>query len=70
MLRTDYKDDIFSGKRKYQMTTNSDGTVSFTDKTTYAQVGDYYGAGDVNAQNAAINSKLSVRVSGTKLIFE
>ena len=56
MLRTDYKDDLFEGSRKYRMTTNADGTVSFTDETEYIQQGDNYSAALVNAQNEAINS--------------
>ena len=55
MLRTDYKDDLFEGSRKYRMTNNADGTVSFTDETEYEQVGDTYGAALVNEQNDAIN---------------
>ena len=38
-LKTDYKDDIIATgtQRKYAQTTNSDGTVSFTDSTEYQQ---------------------------------
>ena len=57
MLRTDYKDDVFTGSRKYTMVDNQDGTVSFIDSTVYAQVGDYYGAGEINEQNELINKK-------------
>lgn len=57
-LRTDYKDDVLdttvNTQRKYQMTNNEDGTVSFTDVTQYTQVGDSFGALDVNAMNGAI----------------
>lgn len=57
-LRTDYKDDVLdttaNTQRKYQMTTNEDGTVSFTDVTEYTQVGDSFGAADVNAMNEAV----------------
>ena len=56
MLRTDYKEDVFSGSRKYRINENGDGSVSFEDVTTYAQYGDYYGAALVNAQNEAINN--------------
>ena len=56
-LRTDYQDDVFSGNRKYTMVTNQDGTVSFVDQTVYTQVGDSYGAAEINAQNQAINEK-------------
>lgn len=56
-LRTDYQDDVFSGNRKYTMIQNGDGTVSFTDQTQYSQVGDLYGAAEINAQNEVINEK-------------
>lgn len=39
------------------MTTNQDGSVSFTDVTEYSQVGDTYGAAKINEQNTAINEK-------------
>jgi hypothetical protein len=39
-LRTDYKDDVYTGNRKYHMNNNGDGTVSFTDETQYIQNGD------------------------------
>lgn len=61
MLKTDYKQDILSAvntKRKYNMITNDDGTVSFEDVTEYQQIGDDYGAGDINASNIAINNML------------
>lgn len=54
-LRTDYKDDIYSGKRRYRIIQNDDGTVSFDDVTDYTQDGDIYSAGDVNATNKAVN---------------
>ena len=54
-LRTNYKDDVFEGKRKYMMERNEDSSVSFTDVTSYTQQGDYYGAAEINAQNQAIN---------------
>ena len=57
-LKTDYKDDVFSENRKYQKIENGDGTVSLVDKTEYTQVGDTYGAVDINSTNAEVN-KLS-----------
>lgn len=54
-LRTNYKDDVFTGKRKYRMTTNPDTTVSFDDETEYVQQGDTYGAAQINEQNTKIN---------------
>ena len=59
LLRTDYKDDILNTdvntKRKYRMVQNDDGTVSFEDMTEYAQVGDSFGAADINKTNLAID---------------
>ncbi len=65
-LRTDYKDDVFSGSRKYTMVNNPDGTVSFVDQTVYTQVGDSYGASEINEQNQTINEK-GVVVSNTDI---
>lgn len=60
-LKVNYLDAVFSGSRKYEETSNGDGTVSFTDVTEYTQEGDRFGADDINTTNAAINS-----VIGTK----
>lgn len=58
-LKTTYVDDILNTskntKRKYNMIANSDGTVSFEDVTDYSQVGDSFGAAEVNSITAAIN---------------
>ena len=59
MLKTDYKDDVFSGQRKYTITDNGDNTVSITDVTTYSQVGDDFEADDINATNEAVNDLTS-----------
>ena len=48
-----YQDDILdtsvNTRRKYNMIQNADGTVSFEDATVYSQVGDTFGAADINA---------------------
>lgn len=67
-LKTDYGDDIYSGKRKFQMTTNDDGTVSFDDATEYQQVGDEFGAGDVNRTNTAVNGNSEKIASNSEQI--
>ena len=54
-LRTDYKNDMFSGKRKYQVTQNPDGTISLDDVTVYVQQGDVFAANDINTTNAEVN---------------
>lgn len=58
-LKTTYKDDLLNTsvneKRKYNMIQNADGTVSFEDVTTYSQIGDSFGAVDINATNKKVN---------------
>lgn len=58
-LPVNFKDDILdpsmSGKRKYRLIDNGDGTVSFEDVTTYTQTGSDFGAGQINATNQAVN---------------
>lgn len=63
LLKTDYKDDILptsSAKRKYNLETNSDGTVSFNDVTEYQQTGDTFGAADINKTNEMVNKSLQI----------
>lgn len=59
-LKTTYQDDVLdtskNTKRKYNMITNSDGTVSFEDVTEYSQVGDTFGASQVNEIDTNINA--------------
>ena len=70
LLRNDYKDDILNTdvntQRKYRMVENGDGTVSFEDVTAYEQVGDSFGAADINKTNLAID-ELNNALSGTVL---
>lgn len=54
-LKTDYQNDVFTGKRKYKLTSNSDGTVSLDDVTVYNKTGDIFNADDINATNRAVN---------------
>ena len=54
-LKTDYKDAVYTGNKKYTITDNGDGTSAITDSTAYEQEGDRFGAKDINATNAAIN---------------
>lgn len=54
-MKTDWQDDVFSGKRKYSVINNSDGTVSLDDKTTYTQTGDAFGAKELNEIGAEVN---------------
>ena len=54
-LKTDYKDAMFDGQRRYRLIPNEDGTYSLPDETTYTQKGDKFGANDINAINRAVN---------------
>ena len=60
-LKTNYKDDIYEGNRKYNQVSNSDGTISLVDQTNYTQEGDPFKAEDINATNMAINRLYDVR---------
>lgn len=59
-LKTNYVDDILNTEkntmRKYKEVANADNTKSFMDVTEYKQIGDNFGAADVNTQNKAINN--------------
>ena len=59
-LYENYKDDVLNTsvneKRKFRMIDNGDGTVSFEDVTSYTQVGDIFGAADVNEITKLLNS--------------
>ena len=55
-LKTNYKDDVFTGNRKYKQTSNSDGSISLEDTTEYTQEGDIFAAKDINDTNTAVNA--------------
>ena len=67
MLKTDYKNDKFEGKRRYQMTENADGTISFDDGTVYKEIGDIFNADDVNQINDTVNVNTET-ISGIKAL--
>ena len=54
-LKTDYKDYIASGNKKFAITDNGDGTSTIEDKTSYSQTGDSFGAEDINAVAKQVN---------------
>lgn len=71
LLKTDYKDDILSessAKRKYNLETNSDGTVSFNDVTEYQQTGDTFGATDINKTNEMVNKMAEVANKSLQIV--
>lgn len=58
-LPVDFKDDVLqaamAGKRRYRVIQNEDGTISLDDVTEYSQIGNSYGAAQMNATNMAVN---------------
>ena len=67
-LKTDYKNDKFSGARKYRKTDNDDGTISLEDVTVYEETGDVFGAADINATNEAVNKNTTNKVNIADII--
>lgn len=68
-LKTDYRDDIYEGSRRWSMTQNEDGTYNISDATSYTQKGDKFGQNDVNAITGEINRmtrevEVTLRASG------
>lgn len=62
-LKTDYKDAMFDGQRRYRLIANEDGTYSLPDSTTYTQTGDKFGANDINETNTEINKLETVKTA-------
>ena len=69
ILKTNYKDFVSpTGELKYNERLNPDGTKTFIDVTEYEQIGDTYGATDINKTNEAIN-ELNKKI-GDQVTFE
>ena len=66
-MKTDWKDDMFSGNRKYNLVSNADGTKSLEDVTKYTQRGDAFGAKELNEIGEEIN-ELKKSVSDGKTL--
>lgn len=68
-LKTNYKDDVLdltqNANRKFQEIENQDGSISFNDVTVYEEIGDTYGATDINETNTVVNSHNSALQVGT-----
>lgn len=68
LLRTDYVDATFEGLRRYLVSENGDGSVSFHDITNYTvKEGCFFGAKDANTINTAVNAILAALENGTDL---
>ena len=60
-LKTNYKDDVFEGNRKYTLIQGGDGKYEIIDSTNYTVQGDTFGAEDVNAITKILNALQEVR---------
>lgn len=68
LLPVNYTDAVWSGLKKYNTITNSDGTVSFQDVTVYSNKDtSFFGARDANRMNEALNTLMSMVENGTDL---
>lgn len=68
LLRTNYKDAVWSGNRKFRLVNNPDSTVSLTDVTQYRVIQDaFMNARDTNRTNEAINALLAALDQNTNL---
>lgn len=68
LLRTDYVDSTFEGLRRYLVSENGDGSVSFHDITNYTvKEKSFFGAKDANTINTAVNAILAALENGTDL---
>lgn len=71
-LKTNFKNDKFSGLRKYKMTTDAlTGLTTLEDKTEYQEIGDIFSADDINETNKAVlqnNSEIE-NIKGIKRIM-
>lgn len=67
-LRTDYRDAVWDGLKKYTEIRNSDGTISLRDVTTYLVYEEsFFGAEDANKINTAVNAIMAALEQGTDL---
>ncbi len=60
-LKTNYKDDVFEGNRKYTLIQGGDGKYEIIDSTNYTVQGDTFGAKDLNAITKTLNSLQEIR---------
>ena len=61
-LKTDYKDAVWSGLRKFIPIDNGDGSYSVKDVTQYTVYDEsFFGAYDANRINTAVNSTKKIR---------
>ena len=65
-LKTDYKDAVWSGLRKFIPIDNGDGSYSVKDVTQYTVYDEsFFGAYDANRINTAVNAIMAALENGT-----
>ncbi len=67
-LRTDYKDAVWPGMKRYVQIDNGDNTISLKDVTVYTVYDEsFFGALDANRIGAAVNAIMAALEDGTDL---
>jgi chaperonin cofactor prefoldin len=73
-MKTDWKEDILApsmqGKRRYHVYENEDASISLIDSTQYDQVGDVFGANELNQIGLEINSTVEMLTSAVQIAQE
>lgn len=69
-MKTDWKEDILApsmqGKRRYHVYENEDASISLIDSTEYDQVGDVFGATELNQIGEEINNTVDMLTSAVQ----
>lgn len=70
-MKTDWKEDILApsmdGKRRYHIYENEDASISLIDSTQYDQVGDIFGAEELNQIGEEINNTVGMLTEAVQL---
>lgn len=69
-LKTNYKDALWDGDRLYQVTDAGSGKNAIKDVTVYTQIGDSFGAKDINDTNTEVNKLSEDMVSLKKSVSD
>lgn len=69
-LKTNYKDALWDGDRLYQVTDAGSGKSAIKDVTVYTQIGDSFGAKDINDTNTEVNKLSEDMVSLKKSVSD
>lgn len=73
-MKTDWKEDMLApsmnGKRRFHIYENEDASISLIDSTEYDQVGDVFGATELNQIGVEINTTVEMLTSAVQTAQE